>query len=163
MTSHHDSVASDDALRSLAYATFTITGDRVLPDFWTAYFGIDPDIAVTKGAAFVTPSGRTSSTPGRTGVWGITSKSVVKQDRLDPHLRYLLTRLRFPRDDLGASLQQLDASMRFLCFWNNRTSAPNISLEIEKLIAACGGTVEIDVYPQKHAFRSKDGDFDVLV
>ena len=33
----------------LAHATFTISGDRVMPEFWTSYFGVTPEMAIVKG------------------------------------------------------------------------------------------------------------------
>jgi hypothetical protein len=158
MTSHRDTGASEDAWLPVAHVTFAITGDGVSPDFWTGYFGISPDIAVAKGLPFVTPSGRTSSTPGRTGVWGITSKLAVRDDSLDSHLLYLLGCLRFPRRDLVTALRDAKASMRFLCYRFNRpgTRGAKIAPEIIATITSFGATVEIDEYPQENLGQSTD-------
>jgi hypothetical protein len=165
MTLHHDPDASKDAAQTLAFATFTVTGDQVIPDIWTAYFGVDPDIAITKGSAFISPSGRISRLPGRTGVWGITSKNNVRDDLLDPHLRFLISRLMLPRNDLIAKLQKDHALMRILCYWADYAGnrRPTIGADISAVISSCGGTIEIDVYPQQHSFNAEDGDDDVLV
>src|SRR5579871_4746051 len=84
----------------LAHVSFSIAGDDLDPEVWTRYFGVPPDTAIVKGKQFMTPSGRLSSVPGRTGVWGLRSKAAVHSDSLEPHLRYLIDRLNLPRDDL---------------------------------------------------------------
>jgi hypothetical protein len=63
--------------RQLAHATLHVMGDSLVPAFWTDYFGVEPDIAITKGEYFVTPSDRTSGMPGRSGVWGVRSETFI--------------------------------------------------------------------------------------
>jgi hypothetical protein len=132
----------------LAHASFSIAGDRVVPEFWTSYFRIKPDTAVIKGEPFTTPSGRISSVPGRTGVWSVTSKGHVQSDLLEPHLRYLIERLVLPRPDLREFIQRADARMRFFCYWDNYAGdrVPHIPDDIHTMMEAMGGTIEIDEY-----------------
>lgn len=148
-----------------AYATFLISGDAVLPDFWTKYFGIEPDVAITKGQPFVTPSGRISAVPGRTGVWGVSSKVAVHNDGLNAHLWYLISLLGLPREDLPVALRTAGSTMRFFCYWENYSGnrIPEISTEINEMVTAQGGVIEIDEYPQKHTFIGPDGEQDVWV
>jgi hypothetical protein len=151
--------------RPRAHATFTLSGDAVSPDFWTGYFGINPNISVIKGQPFITPSGCLSSVPGRTGVWGIHSKSAVHEDSLSPHLRYLISRLGLPRDDFLDLLRETGAMMRFLCYWDNYSGnrVPDIPNDIRDLVSSFGGAIEIDEYPQKQKFIGQDGEKDVWV
>lgn len=132
----------------LAHATFSIAGDSLDPEFWTAYFDVSPDTAVTKGQPFKTPSGRLSSAPGRTGVWSVKSKSMIRSDSLEPHLRYLAERLALPRSDLRGLLERTGARMRFFCYWYNETGdrVPDVPDNIRAMMEAMGGTVEIDEY-----------------
>ncbi|CAB3772941.1 DUF4279 domain-containing protein [Paraburkholderia humisilvae] len=132
----------------LAHASFTISGDDVNPEFWTRYFGVEPDTAIVKGEPFVTSSGRTSSMPGRTGVWGVRSQSAVKSDLLEPHLRYLIERLGLPREDLREAVARVGAHMRFFCYWENYTGdrVPCVPDDIKAMMESIGGTVEIDEY-----------------
>ncbi len=132
----------------LAHASFTISGDHVAPEFWTSYFGIAPDTAITKGVPFTTPSGRVSRFPGRTGVWGVRSKAVVDSDELEPHLRYLIERLGLPRTDLRELIERTGARMRFFCYWYNEAGdrVPGVPTDITTMMETMGGTVEIDEY-----------------
>ncbi|WP_261538590.1 DUF4279 domain-containing protein [Burkholderia multivorans] len=132
----------------LAYASFTISGDDVAPEFWTAYFGVTPDTAVTKGRPFTTPTGKVSRVPGRTGVWGVRSKAVVNSDQLEPHLRYLIKRLGLPRADLRELIEKAGARVRFFCYWDNETGdrVPYVPEDIRALMESLGGDVEIDEY-----------------
>jgi hypothetical protein len=132
----------------LAHASFTISGDQVIPEFWTNYFDVKPDTAITKGEPFITPSGRTSRVPGRTSVWGVRSKSAVQSDRLEPHLRYLVEYLGLPRADLRDLVARTSARMRFFCYWDNETGdrVPDVPDDIRAMMEAMGGTIEIDEY-----------------
>ncbi|MGF6369793.1 hypothetical protein OKW40_002543 [Paraburkholderia sp. RAU6.4a] len=132
----------------LAHATFYISGDSLEPAFWTAYFDIKPDTAITKGQPFTTPSGRPSSAPGRVGLWGVRSEGAVRSDSLEPHLRYLIGRLNLPRAELGQLLADKGLRMRFFCYWDNESGdrVPDVPDDIRTMMEAMGGTVEIDEY-----------------
>ncbi|MBJ9614324.1 DUF4279 domain-containing protein [Burkholderia multivorans] len=132
----------------LAYASFTISGDDVIPEFWTSYFGVVPDTAVTKGEPFTTPAGKISRVPGRTGVWGVRSKAAVQSARLEPHLRYLIERLALPRADLRERVERAGARMRFFCYWDNESGdrIPDVPDDIRTMMESLGGTIEIDEY-----------------
>ncbi|WP_229014250.1 DUF4279 domain-containing protein [Paraburkholderia gardini] len=131
----------------LAHATFTITGDAVQPEYWTKYFDVEPDLAISKDLPFVTPSGRPQR--GVVGVWGIYSKGEVKSDSLDPHLRYLIKHLDLPRADLPVLVNEVGAKMRFFCYWYNETGnrKPEIASDISELASLLGISIEIDEYP----------------
>lgn len=132
----------------LAHASFSIYQDTEPPEFWTAYFNVQPDTAIVKGKPFVTPSGRLSSGSGRIGVWGIGSKLHVRSDLLEPHLRYLVERLGLPRVDLPELLTRSNARMRFFCYWDNETGdrVPDVPADLRQMVEALGATVEIDEY-----------------
>ncbi len=151
------SLENDD---DLAHATFTITGDRVVPRVWSDYFGVEPDICIEKGKPFKTPSGRISSSLGRVGVWGCRSKGIIAADTLDPHIRYLMARLGLPRLDLPEKLRQSQAWMRILCFWSNygRDRVAMVDPQLKQAIESSGGVIEIDEYPQLHRFVDANGN-----
>ncbi|KXV13249.1 hypothetical protein CR51_05395 [Caballeronia megalochromosomata] len=133
---------------ALASASFTITGDRVSPDWWTQYFGVQPDIAVTKGDPLADKTGQGRTLLRRTGVWGIDSEKAVRGDQLEPHLRYLVERLALPRPDLKASIERVGAKVRFFCYWVNESGdrVPDVPDDIRAMMEWIGGTVEIDEY-----------------
>ncbi|WP_027818977.1 DUF4279 domain-containing protein [Paraburkholderia bannensis] len=135
-------------MEKLAAASFTITGDRVTPEWWTRYFGVPPDVAVTKGEPLKDATGQGRLLARRTGVWGIDSEKAVRSDRLEPHLRYLVERLALPRSDLKAQIEHAGAKVRFFCFWVNESGnrVPDVPDDIRAMMASMGGTVEIDEY-----------------
>jgi hypothetical protein len=143
----------------LAYATFSIIGDEIAPDFWTQYFGVVPTIEVVKGNLFKTPSGSMSSTPGRTGVWAYSSKNIVHDDILDPHIRFLVNCLKLPRTDLPNLLVEKKAKSRLSCFWSNYRGdrVPTIDDALRQIVELSGGVIEIDEYPQRHKLITADG------
>lgn len=131
-----------------AHASFTIYQDAEPPEYWTRYFGIEPDTQSVKGQFRVTPSGQTSKFPARVGLWGIESKEHVQSDLLSPHLRYLVERLALPRSDLPELLKRTGAQIRFFCFWDNEAGdrVPDVPDDIRSTMEAMGGTVEVDEY-----------------
>ncbi|WP_323123718.1 DUF4279 domain-containing protein [Burkholderia alba] len=133
---------------ALAYATFIISSEQTPPDTWTAYFGVFPSRTITRGKPYQLPSGRLSSKPGKLNLWALESKAAVHSDRLEPHLRYLIDRLSLPREDLWKRIRQVDARMRFLCYWDNETGerVPYVSDTTRQLIESFGAVVEIDEY-----------------
>ncbi|RKT26537.1 uncharacterized protein DUF4279 [Paraburkholderia sp. RAU2J] len=134
--------------RLVASASFTITGDHVLPEWWTGYFGVSPDVAVTKGEPLHDPTGQGRTLMRRTGVWGIDSEKAVRSDSLEPHLRYLIQRLALPRGDLKAHIESAGAKVRFFCYWVNESGdrVPDVPDDIRAMMEAVGGTIEIDEY-----------------
>jgi hypothetical protein len=133
---------------SLAHATFHVMGDTVIPEFWTRYFGVEPDTAITKGKYFTTPSGRMSRTPGRVGLWGFGSQPFINSDILEPHLRYLIARLNLTRPDIKEVLECENVRVRFWCYWNNESGSrmPDIPNDIRAMMESLNGIIEIDEY-----------------
>lgn len=131
----------------LAYVSFTISGDNVAPGFWTGYFGVQPDIAVTKGAP-IRGAGGTGTAQRRTGVWGLESRLAVRSDQLGPHLQFLQKRLGLPRADLRALVEQVGARMRFFCYWVNESGnrVPVIPHDIQTMAEDQGIAIDIDEY-----------------
>ncbi|MBN3803428.1 DUF4279 domain-containing protein [Paraburkholderia sp. Ac-20336] len=131
----------------LAYATFHVMGDAVVPMFWTEYFGLSPDTAIAKGEPFVTPSGRLAG-PGRVGLWGSSSKRFIHSNDLTPHLRFLVQRLNLARVDLPQVVAEKEVKLRFFCYWNTRSGdrVTDIPQDIRTMMEALGGTIEIDEY-----------------
>ncbi|WP_342766984.1 DUF4279 domain-containing protein [Trinickia dinghuensis] len=123
-------------------------GDSLVPAFWTAYFGVQPDTTIAKGKPFTTPSGRPNRAPGRVGLWGLDSKKFVRSDSLEPHLRYLVTRLDLTRSGLPELLSSMSVKARFWCYWDNETGdrVPDVPDDVQMLIESLGGSVEIDEY-----------------
>jgi hypothetical protein len=132
----------------LAFATFHVVGDSVVPSFWTGYFGVEPDTAICKGETFITPSGRASRALGRVGLWGFGSKPFVDSDALGPHLRYLVDRLNLTRPGLRELLERERLKARFWCYWDNQTGdrIPDVPDDIRAMMESLGGVIEIDEY-----------------
>jgi len=120
----------------MAYVTTTISGDRVAPEYWTRYSGIEPDFYVEKGRQFVTPVGKLSAGIGKSNIWGYSSRGIIRDDTLGPHLGYLISKLKLPRPDLKVRLEADMLNFRFSCFWVKFTHdrIPIIEPHLEKVI-----------------------------
>ncbi len=142
----------------LAYASLCVNGDGLLPSFWTRYFGLMLSAWRIKGEHWTTPSGQLSTHPAQTGSWILSSKHAVQSDLLNPHVASLLSRAALPRRDLPDVLADTGTKMRIFCYWDNYAGdrVPVIDAELERIVNDSGGCVEIDIYPQKHAFLHED-------
>ncbi|MDN7994749.1 DUF4279 domain-containing protein [Burkholderia orbicola] len=134
--------------QQLAHASFSISGDRVTPEFWTGYFRVAPDTAVTKGDRVNDPTGQGRVITRRTGVWAVRSEGAIESDQLEPHLRYLIQHLSLPRPDLRELIESAGARVRLRCYWDNETGdrVPYVPEDIRALMESLGGVVEIDEY-----------------
>ncbi|HDR8968921.1 TPA: DUF4279 domain-containing protein [Burkholderia vietnamiensis] len=132
----------------LAHASFSISGDRVNPEFWTNYFRVAPDTAVIKGDRVNDPTGQGRVITRRTSVWAVRSDGAVHSDHLEPHLRYLIKHLSLPRPDLRELIESAGARVRIRCYWDNESGerVPDVPDDIRALVESIGGVVEIDEY-----------------
>lgn len=135
-------------VRAIAHATFIISGTDVIPDVWTAYFGVRPSRESIKGQRFVLPSEKLSQRPATLGLWGIGSKSIIHSDQLAPHLRYLKSYLALPRGDLRDLAAAQGATVALWCYWFNEPGhgVPDVPDDIRAMMGALGGTIELDEY-----------------
>jgi Domain of unknown function (DUF4279) len=133
---------------ALAHATFIISGESVLPDFWSGYFGVTPDRVRIKGERYRYPSGKLSVQPATSGHWAIQSEHAVRSDQLEPHLRYLKNLLLLPRPDFASQLRRQAARVSLWCYWLNERGdrTPDIPEDIKTMMESLGGTIEIDEY-----------------
>ncbi|WP_121316967.1 DUF4279 domain-containing protein [Paraburkholderia sp. RAU2J] len=133
---------------ALAHATFIISGDSVNPEFWTSYFGVQPNRSITKGQPYQLPSGKLSPHPGKFGLWAVESKVAVRSDCLGPHLQYIKNYLVLPRADLHDLVREQGGKMAVWCYWMNETGdrVPDVPDDIRATMEAMGGTIEIDEY-----------------
>lgn len=145
MTIYHDTAPRPGRM---AYVTTTISGDQLQLEHWTRYFDIEPTFFVEKDKRFITPTGKLSSGIGKTNIWGFSTKGIILDDALTPHLNYLISHLQLPRPDLKARLDTDHLTFRFTCFWANFTHdrIPVIEGEVEKIINESGGILLIDEY-----------------
>jgi hypothetical protein len=135
-------------MHALAHATFIISGESVSPEFWSAYFDVQPDREITKGQSLRLPSGKPSTRPGKLGLWAVESKAAVHSNHLGPHLKYLTARLGLPRADLRELAQAQGAKVALWCYWSNETGdrVPDVPDDTRAMMKALGGTIEIDEY-----------------
>ncbi|RQV26747.1 DUF4279 domain-containing protein [Burkholderia cenocepacia] len=134
--------------QQLAHASFSISGDRVVPKFWTDYFRVVPDTEVTKGERVNDPTGQGRVITRRTNVWAVRSDGAVHSDQLEPHLRYLIKHLSLPRPDLRGLIDGAGARVRLRCYWDNESGkrVPDVPDDIRALVESLGGEVEVDEY-----------------
>ena len=136
------------APHALAHATFIISGESVSPQFWSAYFGVQPDRAIIKGQPYILPSAKASPRLGKLGLWAVESKAEVHSDHPGPHVRYHASRLGLPRADLRELAKGQRAKVALWRYWMNEAGnrVPDVPDDIRAMMEAMGGTVEIDEY-----------------
>lgn len=144
----HRNQTMTDTSHARAHATLIISGDSTSPEFWTAYFDVQPDRVIIKGRPFQLPSGKLSPCTGKLGLWAVESKAAVRSDLLGPHLQYIKSRLGLPRADLRDFMGAQRAKMALWCYWFNETGdrVPDVPDDIRSMMEAMDGTVEIDEY-----------------
>jgi hypothetical protein len=132
----------------MAYVTATISGYQCPPEYWTNFFGVMPTFYVEKGVPFVTPSGKQSTGIGKSNIWGCSTKGIITADVLNPHLSYLISQLKLPRQELKTRLEGNQSIFRLTCFWANFTHdrVPIIEKDLEDVVNNSGGVVLIDEY-----------------
>lgn len=120
-------------------------GDTLVPEEWTAYFGVQPTDSGIKGAY------RKTTRTGqdlyrRSGLWLLESNIV--SDDLEPHLLNLIEALQLPRPDMSEILRSKNVRSDFFCFWMNETGdrVPVISDATKAILNECGIVLEIDEY-----------------
>ena len=115
-------------VQRLVSVTLCINSEQISPEFWTGYFGVEPDYLGHKGEALLTPSGRLASGGGRLNSWVVTSHQHVESISLNDHIAYVIERLNLPRADLTSVLTKNLSTL--LCFysWNNGTGEPRPAL-----------------------------------
>ncbi len=111
-------------IRPLVCVTLCINSELTAPDFWTRYFGVEPDYSGRKGEPITTTLGRLASGDGRINSWVVASETAVESGSLDNHLAYIIERLKLPRSDLPNVLAENFSTL--LCFfsWDNRIGEP---------------------------------------
>lgn len=139
---------TQDKNSGVAYASFSIRGDQVRPEFWSSYFDIEPDIFVEKGKPFKTPSGRMSRGAGRTSVWGYSSAKKVGTTDLNEHIIYLIDNLGLNRTGLAQMVDNQGGTMRFFCYWDKNILKHNpiIADEVRKQVSQIGAVIDLDIW-----------------
>lgn len=149
----------------LAYASFELTGDKLVPSFWTRFFRRSPTHKHVKGGVPCIRQDYRSLSPAvprlapyRTGEWSLTSRARIDSDDLDAHLGYLIERLRFPRIHLQHFMAEDGLTARVVCFWDNARGdrMPVIDPALRKVFADSGVPIAIDEYPRP--ITVTDGD-----
>jgi Domain of unknown function (DUF4279) len=132
------------------FVTLRFSGDRLEPNRITHILAVQPTLAYRKGEPY-RPSPNGAETTGRTGVWYLSTRRVVKNASLAEHLRYLIgiltpkgreARLLYLRDLMNRDGLEADAS----CFWHGKRGAraPEIPAEVTATFSRLPATLEID-------------------
>jgi hypothetical protein len=151
-TSGMSTMRSEKPYTRKTYVTFRLVGDKLDPDQITRIMRIFPTIAYAKGKKY--PAGkRTGELIGKTGVWCLSTDSIVASDTLQRHLAYILGVLIPDRQDAGPLLYLQDLLSRdrtlradLRCFWHGRAGArsppiPKLVIQVMKSLPA---TIEPD-------------------
>jgi len=143
-----------------AFATFRVVGDKLVPDEVTEILKTRPTAAYAKGETY--KGGKSDRTyVGKTGVWFLSTDTIVKSDSLDDHLKYLLrlfssSRLEdwmaFQVDESSILVQfrqllkQRSLQATVTCFWHGQAGAkvPKIAEAVAEYIRRLPATLECD-------------------
>ena len=143
----------------LCYATFQVVGDDLVPEDWSAYFGVDFDILRAAGMPDVSAQGR-----------GQPLSHDRRLESLDPRLCHQrrsraaragvpLSVLRLPRKDFRDRLKACGLKAYIRIYWRNDIGDrfPFLSEPVSSAMAADGIELEIDEYPQTINVEDEDG------
>jgi len=142
----------------LCYATFQVVGDDLVPEDWSAYFGVDSTFSVQRGCRMFPHKGE-DSLLATIGVWNLSARGYVISDDLEPHVRELLSVLRLPRKDFRDRLKACGLKAYIRIYWRNDIGDrfPFLSEPVSSAMAADGIELEIDEYPQTINVEDEDG------
>lgn len=131
-------------MKNYMYASASIYGDKLDPEFWSKYFGITPNISIKKGDEFRV---RDKLLRRRTGVWSRSTKGELCVNDALSHTNHMMRILGLPRDNLKNTLLEKEVEMRFF-FYVNSYNKNDLSLpdDIKNLLDSCGIEVEFDIY-----------------
>ena len=133
-----------------AFATLYFGGDRLDPDVLTAALDLEPTFSVRRGETY-THGRRNREYVGRTGVWNLSTKWLVRSDLLEDHLDFLselLTTRSKRLDDVCRIIRGKEYRAGVSCFWYGFGEAcePTISEAFRKIVARFGGEIETDFH-----------------
>ncbi len=135
-----------------AYASLRVRGDSLDPEQVTRLLGVFPTIAYAKGMKYHAGE-RTGELIGKTGVWLLSTKSIIASESLNTHLAFLTTILWYgprqfePMIRLHALLaKQKDLRADIACFWHGRygEKRPSIPKSITELLKLIPADLELD-------------------
>jgi len=122
------STTKSDAADVISFATFRITGDRLVPSEITNLLEIAPTVAYQKGEK-IKFGPRSPESTGKTGIWYLSTDHIVSSSLLDDHLRYIFKAvvlpagdaLRFPK--LHNLLRRKNLKAHLTIFWHGPPKA----------------------------------------
>jgi hypothetical protein len=157
----------DDTKR--AYATFRVTGDRLVPEQITDALCTFPTMSYRKGEKYV-PGKHSGPVLGRTGVWFLTTDKIVAGKNLTDHIAFLFGMLapemplsapvvlpqigavvfsRVPNvrmKELSRLLKERELTSVVTLFWHGRPGArtPSVPKPFSSMLRAIPVAIETD-------------------
>lgn len=136
--------------RNRSYATLRFVGDHLDPGMISGALDLQPTFSIRKGEAY-RHGRRDREHVGRTGVWALSSDSLVQSDQLHDHLDCLAGFLLAQPGRLEAAAKigaDSDVHVDIFCFWCGPPGAePRIPDSFLGLVSQIGGVVDTDFYP----------------
>lgn len=138
-----------------AFATLQFTGDQLDPCVMTAALDLEPTFSVRKGQVY-RHGRREREYVGRTGVWNLSTREMVRSPRLQDHLDFLggLLSARSERlDEIRTLVRDHGYWAGVSCFWSGPAEAaePTVAASFRKLVARMGGEIETDFHREDEA------------
>ena len=148
MTMLPDTRQTCGIMRSLT-RLLIMSGTAVEPDFWTEYFGVQPDSTITKGKPYLLSVRQVQQASREAGLLGYREREGrCGATGWNRDLRYLTGILKLPRDDLRDRIGQDGVKMSLWCYWYNETGdrVPGVPDDLREMMESLGGVIEIDEY-----------------
>ena len=129
-------------------ASLTIRGDHVDAEAWAMYFGLAPVSFAYKGEYHITPSGRPSFLPSKTGRVHFECRGPDMLS-IDAHVSALRFLLGFPRSDFVTRLADEGSRAEIWVFVENDdgTNPPVYGPSTQDFVAEINAELILDVYP----------------
>jgi len=139
-------MSSDVFRRYPTKVTLVLRGHTLNPDFWSAYFGIQPDFSARKGEITRTPNGSLRVAPHIWGVWNYRckSKSITS---IDEGVLILMKALKLPRADFKQQLAATGCEAILSIFVDNSDGKypPRYGQVTNDFLASTGAELSLDV------------------
>lgn len=126
--------------------SIVLRGDQLNPEFWTAYFGLQPDFSARKGEFTRRPNGKISETPHIWGVWNYRCKS-RNISSIDEGVLLLMKALKLPRADFKKQLAASGCEAILSIFVDNSDgkNPPNYGKITTDFLESTGADLNLDV------------------
>jgi hypothetical protein len=128
--------------------SFVLRGIDLEPEFWTAYFGIEPIGYARRGHEIYRYGRSIVGTKSRSGFWDFSLSGSQLSLSVDDQTREIARRLNIPSDEFSKIAAEREISIEVWIFVDNSNGSNSLkySSRTEDIIIKCGAKLVLDVY-----------------